>query len=121
MTDFFHYHEKTPDDLKKFIESNVGVGRQRKTRLRFFYGNQETGELWGDHEDGYIGRSTGVQRIPLVINNQRSMGGGALLDHCIVAICETKKPEKWLWVCEAVWKNDYESYMSIHLAARKSQ
>ena len=35
---------------------------------------------------GYIGRSTGSQKIPLLIYNTRSMGGDHILDHCIVKI-----------------------------------
>lgn len=35
---------------------------------------------------GYIGRSTGTNKIPLLIHNNRSIGGPALLDHCIVRI-----------------------------------
>ena len=35
---------------------------------------------------GYIGRSTGSIKVPLLICNKRSLGGPALLDHCIVRI-----------------------------------
>ena len=55
-------------------------------RVRVWYGDVETGEAWGDAETGRIGRSTGWIKIPLMIHNSRSMGGGALLDHCIVRI-----------------------------------
>jgi len=35
---------------------------------------------------GTVGRSTGTNKIPLLIKTKRSFGGGAILDHCIVKI-----------------------------------
>ncbi len=35
---------------------------------------------------GTIGRSTGKQKIPLLIKNSRSSGGGGVLCHCIIRI-----------------------------------
>jgi len=35
---------------------------------------------------GTIGRSTGQQKIPLLIKNSRSSGGGGILCHCIIRI-----------------------------------
>ena len=60
-------------------------------RVRVFYGDTVTGAAWPEEFDivGKIGKSTGVQKIPLLINNARSMGGGALLDHCIVGVALT--------------------------------
>ena len=51
-------------------------------------GDQVLGLDWLDeHEScGYIGRSTGSIKVPLLICNKRSLGGPALLDHCIVRI-----------------------------------
>lgn len=34
----------------------------------------------------YVGRSTGNKKIPLEIMNNRSIGGGVLLTHCIKRI-----------------------------------
>ena len=45
---------------------------------------------------GYIGRSTGSIKIPLLINNKRSIGGPGLLDHCIVRI-RTTRGGRVLW------------------------
>ncbi|WP_448365918.1 hypothetical protein [Fluviibacter phosphoraccumulans] len=57
-------------------------------RVRVFYGDTDTGRAWPEEWDtmGTIGRSTGSQKIPLLIHSARSMGGGALLDSRIVAI-----------------------------------
>jgi hypothetical protein len=40
--------------------------------------------------EGYVGNSMGPLRVPLLIHNRRSLGGGAVLDHCIVRIIETR-------------------------------
>lgn len=82
------YHINTPDTIINIMEK----ARENRTRLRFHWGNVETGEDWGDIYDvtGYIGRSTGSIKIPLLVHNSRSMGGGAILDHCIVKITTSK-------------------------------
>ena len=59
------------------------------------YGDTETGQSWRETFDirGSIGRSTGSIKIPLLIKTSRSLGGGAVLDHCLVKITDanTKK------------------------------
>lgn len=64
-------------------------------RVRFHWGNTETGEDWGDVYDveGTIGRSTGPIKIPLLMKTKSSMGGGAILDHCIVKIVFSNKKD----------------------------
>jgi len=66
--------------------------RQNKTRVKLDYGKVETGESWGEIHDitGYIGRSNGSIKIPLLIYNKRSWGGGGILDNCIIQIKESK-------------------------------
>ena len=39
--------------------------------------------------NGFIGRSTGSIKVPLLIHNRRSVGGPSLLDHCIVRVRES--------------------------------
>lgn len=60
----------------------------RSQRVRLFYGDTQTGKAWPEENEvcGYIGRSSGSVKVPLLIANRRSMGGGSILDHCIVAI-----------------------------------
>lgn len=80
------YHFDTPDVIVNIIEE----ARQsnRSIRLRFCFGDVETGRDWEEVNDttGYIGRSTGSIKIPLLIKKVTSFGGGGLLDHCIVRI-----------------------------------
>lgn len=62
--------------------------RQNRTRIILDYGDTQTGKSWGEIHDvcGYVGRSTGSQKIPILVFNSRSYGGGAILTHCIVSI-----------------------------------
>ncbi len=57
-------------------------------RIRIWYGDTKTGLSWMDEYDmmGTIGRSTGQQKIPLLVKNSRSGGGGGILCHCIIRI-----------------------------------
>ena len=66
--------------------------RQNRTRIKLDYGHVETGQSWGETSDvtGYVGRSGGSIKIPLLIYNKRSYGGGAILDHCIIQIKESR-------------------------------
>ena len=86
------YKDETPKEVIDILERY----RQSRSlgRLRLFYGSE--GRAWGDVEEGYIGRSMGGEKIPLLIKNSRSMGGGGILDHCIVKI-ETAKGKRLLW------------------------
>lgn len=88
----FWFHPETCQKVKDII-SNL----PRNTRIRLFYGNTETGEVWTEENDvcGYIGRSTGSVKIPLLINNKNSFGGGSILDNRIVGIVTTSG--NWLY------------------------
>jgi hypothetical protein len=80
------YHEKTPDAIVKILE-DARISN-RNTRLRICFGDYSDGRDWGEVNDttGYIGRSTGSIKIPLLIAKLNSSGGPGLLDHCIVRI-----------------------------------
>jgi len=83
------YHAETSETMRQLLERI----RANQTRCRFYWGNQETGEDWGDvyGVSGTIGRSMGPCKVPLLIHSTRSMGGGAMLDHCIVRIGHANK------------------------------
>ena len=72
------YHADTTKEMIMRLEHL----RIFQTRCRFY---------WGDDCDvkGRIGRSGGSIKIPILLYNSRSLGGGAILDHCIVKITET--------------------------------
>lgn len=66
--------------------------RQRGIRVRVHYGEADTGRDWCEEHDveGYIGRSMGPCRIPLLIHSRRCYGGGGILVDCIVRIREAR-------------------------------
>ena len=63
----------------------------RQFRVRIWCGDAATGTAWLEEYDvvGTIGRSTGQRKVPLLINRTNSVGGPAVLDHCIVRIDRT--------------------------------
>ncbi len=78
------YHADTPPQVIDILEKCLHSRRQY--RFRIWDGDRNTGRAWGDIETGYIERSTGPIKIPILISNTRSLGGPGLLDHCIVKI-----------------------------------
>ncbi len=81
------YHVDTPKSIVRILDRLYELHRADSGyRVRIWYGDVETGRAWGDVETGRIGRSMGIYKIPLIIHNTRSMGGGGILDHCIVRI-----------------------------------
>ena len=84
MNDATTYHAETPESLRQLLERI----RLNKWRVRFYWGDAETGRDWGEQYDitGRLGRSMGPCKVPILLHNSRSLGGGAILDHCIVKI-----------------------------------
>jgi hypothetical protein len=74
------YHVDTPIEVINALET-ARIARQfgRRLRLRLFLGDPETGRDWGEEYDviGYIGRSGGHIKIPLLLPNATSVYGGA--------------------------------------------
>lgn len=83
-----HFSQLTNPAVCKILENY----RQSRARLRLFFGDAATGRDWMEENDtiGTVGRSTGSQPIPLLIKSTGSLGGGAILDHCIVKIMDVK-------------------------------
>lgn len=54
--------------------------------VRIFYGKD--GKIWNEEHDvlGRIGRSTGIKKVPLLLENKKSEGGCAILLDCIVGL-----------------------------------
>ena len=84
----FTLNEKTPSRVATLL-NNLSMSQQR---IRLVYGDTTTGKDWLEEYDviGTIGRSAGIKQVPLLINNSRSTGGGAILDHCILKIVDVK-------------------------------
>ena len=86
-----YYNVKTSDKIIRILEDII----RNKTRCRFYWGDTATGMDWGDTYDvrGTIGRSTNKVKIPILMYNKKSLGGTAILTHCIVKITTTKGGE----------------------------
>lgn len=80
----------------KYAAAGVRVALERayarrdrdEGRIRIWYGDTDTGRAWQEEYDvlGYVGRSMGTQKVPLLIFSRRSIGGGAILTKNIVRI-----------------------------------
>lgn len=86
-----YYNAKTSIE----VIANLETIRSNGTRIVLDYGDTENGREWGDGrykslDVGTIGRSMGPVKIPILVSNSRSMGGGGILDNCIVRIRASK-------------------------------
>lgn len=79
-----YYDMLTPMEVIQRLE----LARKACERVRVFYGDVSTGLSWLDEYDtiGTISRLMGPQKIPILVKTGRSLGGGAILDHCIIRI-----------------------------------
>lgn len=79
-----HYNSKTP----KTVQDTLEWARINRKRIRIYYGDTKTGRDWCEFygTTGYVGRSCGDVKIPIMLLNSRSNGGIPILDHCIVKI-----------------------------------
>jgi len=78
------YSANTHPEVRRILERV----RQDGTRIRLHYGDTKTGKDWQDRYDvaGTVGRSMGPVKIPILLHNCNSIGGGGILDDCIVRI-----------------------------------
>jgi hypothetical protein len=83
------FHAATPVELVAVVEHV----RANRFRIRLDYGDTATGRSWGETSDsvGYISRSTGEIKIPLLVRTARSAAGEALLDHCVLAMAHSNR------------------------------
>lgn len=85
----FYFHPETCQGVMDILTMfQFSTKNHNALRLRLYYGDNETGKDWQECHDttGYIVRSTGSQKIPLLIYNKNCYGGGDILTHCIVKI-----------------------------------
>ena len=78
-------------------------------RLRIWYGDRVTGKSWNEEYDimGTIGRTGGDFKIPILLNNSRSYGGGAILIGSLVRIDEISS-HRTLWKHEKFYVPEME-------------
>ena len=84
----FTFSDNTNEKVKQVLTSCYNC----KNRVRIVYGDVNTGESYLEEYEilGYIGKSTGIKPIPLLINNSRSSGGGGILTDIILKIVDTQ-------------------------------
>ena len=84
------YKNATPERVVELLEQCREDGR----RIRVWYGDHDSGLSWGDEHVGYVSRSMGPNKIPILCHNKRSFGGCGILDDCIVRITLSRKPDE---------------------------
>jgi len=91
IVDGTSYHVDTSPAVINALE----YVRANNIRITIDYGDTKTGQSWHEEHDitGYVGRSTGQNKIPLLIYNKRSFGGGSILTHCILSIRYANKKD----------------------------
>lgn len=85
------YDVRTNDNVINILENC----RKNNIRIVLDYGNTTTGKSWNEVFNivGRIGRSTGNIKVPILLYNNRSIGGHSILDHCIISIKKSKGSE----------------------------
>lgn len=82
------YHDDTPERVIAMLDR----ARYRGERIRLYYGDTETGRDWGDqYSVGYVGRSMGPKKIPILLPLTISTAGGGILCNSIVRISHANK------------------------------
>lgn len=89
-----HFHKDTSELVMRAINELLA----NRDNVRIFTGNTDTGVAWAEEYDvfGRIGRSTGSQKVPLLVA-PRANGGPALLDHCIIGILGRDSNKRLFW------------------------
>lgn len=79
-----YFDARTPIEVINVLEK----ARLNRTRLHISLGDATTGRDWLEEFEcfGFVGRSMGPIKEPLILPVRRSIGGGAILDHCIIRI-----------------------------------
>lgn len=88
------FDARTPQNVAEILES----ARISKERIRIYLGDTKTGRDWKEEFGviGRVGRSSGIYRVPILLYNRRSNGGGEILTRCIVKI-ETTRGKRILY------------------------
>lgn len=75
------YHRSVEPALIRVLE----IARRARVRLAVTFSWSEDGP-----SRGYVGRSTGSVKVPLLVHNARSMGGGVLSAEDVVEVRESR-------------------------------
>lgn len=86
------------DDCSLTVIDVLERCRADRTRIRIAYGFPADGQDWGEvyGTTGYVGRSCGPVKIPLLVHNRRSLGGDGIITDKVIRI-ETTKGRRLLY------------------------
>ena len=84
----FSFNEGTNEKVMQVLET----ANKDRRRIRVWYGDVLTGKSWNEENMvcGYVGKSTGINKIPLLIHSSSCYGGSGLLADCIIKIVDTQ-------------------------------
>lgn len=101
-------------DTLQAVEDVLEQVRESGERVRIFYGSPMFGTAWPEENEmiGTISRSTGDQKVPLLLPRKDSLGGSSILEHCIVAI---KTRDRWLYKHPKFETGEFEYRMQYTL------
>lgn len=82
------FYKGTPDEVIRILLRYMHTNQ----RIRIFLGDKKTGRDWTEEYDtmGYVGRSGGTVKIPILLNNSKSMYGPGISTDAIVRITVNK-------------------------------
>lgn len=89
-----YYDIDTPESVIQVLEN----ARLTNRRIRVFLGDKTTGRDWNEEFQtvGYVARSSGPVKVPILLANARSDGGSPISTDSIVRL-ETSKGGRLLW------------------------
>jgi hypothetical protein len=84
------YHKDTDQRVIDVLDVLRRDGQN--TRIRIYLGDTKTGESWLEEYGtmGYVGRSAGRIKVPILLSNTRSRGGAEISTQSIVKITDTR-------------------------------
>ncbi len=82
------------NDTPKKLANELVYLIENQTRIILDYGDIKTNKSWGEVYDitGKIGLSKGFYdlKYPILVHNERSIGGASILTNCIIKISTSK-------------------------------
>lgn len=91
-----YYTLNTSAEVTSVLETRMGK-RDKLSRIAIVYGDVKTGKAWGWGEQGYVGRTTGSVKAPLLCKTSSSMGGSVVMDDSILLITTTRGDKRVLY------------------------
>ena len=90
LVDGTSFHIETPDEVVRVLQEAIN----QTYRMRIFYGDPETGRDWCEEHGmiGYVRRSNGRIKVPILLYRRDTMGAPAIMDHRIVKIVRVTRP-----------------------------